>query len=347
MRRKSVNALNGGEILAEPIRTEKEEILIPKGTKLKKDYVSLIRSLGYENLMIEDPYENFERPHPIIDRSRLDTFVNRVQKLMERHIYHQNHSLKEFEVIANELVKEVDGMSKDVVIDMNERTANLYEHTVMVTLLSLLVGRKMNLDRKRLYDMAIGCLLHDIGIRYITVKYENCDMNKGDPASIFEYKKHTIFGYSALEKETWVPRISKKMILSHHEKLDGSGFPMKQKTSETECKIIQACDAFDRYISGMECIRTPVWKAIDKITAESGIRYEREIVQLLVSMVARYPVGTQVKTNEQEDGIVISQTMEPEKPIILVIDDKKIDSEKKEKEYNLMLEKHISILPVV
>ena len=42
MRIKSVSSLSGGEILAEAILTEKNEVLIPKGTELKKDYVPFV-----------------------------------------------------------------------------------------------------------------------------------------------------------------------------------------------------------------------------------------------------------------------------------------------------------------
>ena len=63
MRIKAVSSLVGGEVLAEPILTEKNDILIPNGTKLKTDYVPLIESLGIESVMVEDPYENYESPN--------------------------------------------------------------------------------------------------------------------------------------------------------------------------------------------------------------------------------------------------------------------------------------------
>ena len=77
MRIRAVNVLNGGEILAEPVVTEKNEILIPKGTVLKEEYIPLIKSLGVESLMLEDPYENYEDPNPIIVSSRLDKYVEK------------------------------------------------------------------------------------------------------------------------------------------------------------------------------------------------------------------------------------------------------------------------------
>ena len=344
MRIKSVNILNGGEILAEPIFTEKNEILIPKGTELKKDYIPLIESLGIDSLMIEDPYENYEKPHPIISATLFDKYVERVQGLMENHIYHSNKSLREFEIIANDILKEVDKISNDVIIDMKERSSNLYEHTVMVTLLSLVVAKKLKIDRKKRFNIAVGCLLHDIGIRYITVPYQNKDLSELDAAEIFEFKKHTILGFSALDKEQWIPDIAKKMILSHHENLEGTGFPMRQKNKEIECKIIQACDSFDCYISGMECKRTSVQEAFKKLFEEES-KYDTKVLKNLSSLIAKYPVGTTVKTNEEESGVVISQTIDPENPIIMILSGDM--DENNCSKLNLMLEEHISILRVV
>ena len=345
MRIKTIDAITGGEVLAEAIMNDKKNVLIPAGTVIKVDYIPLIKSFGIDSIMIEDPYENFEEPNPLLEPIRFHSYVERVKNVLEKHIYHGEASLHEIEIIAHEMVKEVNEISSDAIFDMNERTANLYEHTVMVSLLSVMVAKKLKLDEKKKYNIAVGCLLHDIGIRYITVPYEKHDMETGDPMQVFEYKKHTILGYSALE-EDWIPEISKKMVLSHHEKQDGTGFPMRQKNKEIECKIIHAVDAFDCYISGMEHKTTFVREAVERIADEAGSGYEQKIVEQLFSMIARYPVGTTVKTNEEEKGVVISQTNDPESPIIMIIqtDDKK---DKEDKKYNLMLEKNISILQVV
>lgn len=342
MRIRAVSKLIGGEILAEAILTREKEILIPKGTELKSEYIPLIQSLEIESLMLEDPYEDYEKPHFIIQEDSIKKYTESVRKLMEGHIYHENDkSLKIFEVIANDIVKEINSSTAEAILDMKERNSNLYEHTVMVTLLSVLVGKKLKLDEQRLYNLALGCLLHDIGLRYVTIQYEGRDLTAVEPAEMFEYKKHTILGYSALQDETWIPQISRKMILSHHENMEGTGFPMKQKYKETECRIIQACDAFDCYISGMECKRMSVQEALDIMIGNAGKKYDKAVVDNLVSTVAKYPVGTTVKTNVEERGVVISQTVDPENPIIMILNTDECS------ERNLMLEENISILGVV
>ncbi len=342
MRIRAVSKLIGGEILAEAILTREKEILIPKGTELKSEYIPLIQSLEIESLMLEDPYEDYEKPHFIIQENSIKKYTESVRKLMEGHIYHENDkSLKIFEVIANDIVKEINSSTAEAILDMKERSSNLYEHTIMVTLLSVLVGKKLKLDEQRLYNLALGCLLHDIGLRYVTIPYEDRDLTTVEPAEMFEYKKHTILGYSALQDEKWIPQISRKMILSHHENMEGTGFPMKQKYKETECRIIQACDAFDCYISGMECKRMSVQEALDIIIGNAGKKYDKAVVDNLVSTVAKYPVGTTVKTNVEERGVVISQTVDPENPIIMILNTDECS------ERNLMLEENISILGVV
>ncbi len=135
---------------------------------------------------------------------------------------------------------------------------------------------------------------------------------------------------------------TKKMVLFHHERLDGSGFPMRRRDFAMECRIIQACDAFDSYITGMECIRIPLQDAIGKIQEGIIHKYDRKVVETLLSKIAYYPVGTVVKMSNQAEGIVVLQTQDPKCPVVL-----DFHSGESEKKYNLMLQKDISILQII
>lgn len=338
MKFKSIDVLKGGEVLAEPIMSQ--NTIIPRGTVIKTEYIPLIMSMGIETVMIEDPYEDFETPNPIIETPHFDYYVGRIKHIMEGHIYHSNSSLREFEVIANEIIKDTQEIPDDIIIDITERSSDLYEHTIMVTLLSVFIGKRLHLDRKKLYNIALGSLLHDIGIRYITVTYESVDFKTMDPVAVFELKKHTILGYSALDGENWIPDISRKMILSHHERIDGSGYPMRQKNKEIECRIIQVCDLFDCCISGMECTRLSLQDTLRLLAEQAGNSLDKKVVEQILDIVAPYPVGTTVKTTEEEQGIVIAQTADKNSPIIMIVNE---EDTKRYHQKNLMLEKNISI----
>jgi len=345
---RSVNILTGGEILAEPIMTEEQNVLIPKGTALKIDYIPLIESLGIDSLMIEDPYEEFEEPHLILDHLKYEMYVEKVRKVLGNHIHNQGDGFREFKILANEIVKDVDALSNDAAIDISEHAADLYEHTVMVTLLSVLIAKKMKLKKNQRYAVALGGLLHDVGIRYITTRYENRNLEEINELESFEYRKHTILGYCAMEKATWIPEISKKMVLSHHERLDRSGFPMRQSNDEIECRILQVCDAFDSMISGVEAKRTSVHAAHACIRKLVGTQFDEQVVTILGDIVAMYPVGTTIKTSDEEQTVVVSQTSNPERPIVMVLDETTMKPEGTlRKLRNLLQEKDISILQVI
>ena len=340
MKIKSVHALVGGERLAESLLTKEKEILIPKGTVIKKDYLPLLKSMELKSIAVEDPYEKYEIPNRITSQEKIQRFTDFVQSLMDKHIYHDHKSLLGFELIANEIVKNMCEDKNVIVYDLDEREPNLYEHTVYVTILSCRAALQLQLEKETLYEIVLGCLLHDIGLRYITANYKNCDWRQDSPEEVFEIKKHTILGYSALDEENWIPELSKKMVLAHHERIDGSGFPMRRKYREIECRLIQVCDSLDCMISGLECIRTPVWNALDFLQRESGKKYESKVVEVILSMIARYPVGTKVKLNVGDVGVVVQQTEDPQKPVVMTLDEQM-------KKYNLKLEKDISILAIM
>ena len=232
---------------------------------------------------------------------------------------------------------------ENMVIDLLEREGNLYEHTLVVTKLCIIVAKKMKLTAEQIYRLALGALLHDLGLRYITVPYINCDINELSEAEAFEYRKHPILAYSVLEEEKWMDPFVKKMVLVHHERRDGSGFPLKQKTRDTECGILQACDAFDCFISGMECRRMSIQQALEYLVEGTDIFYDRRIVRVIERLVARYPVGTRGRLNTGESGIVLKQTENSIRPVIGILDE---ENRLTEKIYQLNKNKNVSILQV-
>ena len=53
-------------------------------------------------------------------------------------------------------------------------------------------------------EIAVGSLLHDIGMRYIEVDIVNKDLDDMSAYEVSEYKKHPVYGYSAVENEEWI-----------------------------------------------------------------------------------------------------------------------------------------------
>lgn len=340
-----VKTLNSSEILAEPIMTEENQILIPEGTVLKSEYLELLSLLGIDTVYIKDSYEAYQSPHLIMEEDKKNFYITKIQEILEHHIYNAKDSLKKIQDLSKSIVDDLlSATDKSCVYDIAQRRGNLYDHTFMVTVLSVLVGIKLEISIERLYEIAQGCLLHDLGLRYVTVSYVDFDMDNSTPVEFFEWKKHTILAYSALKNETWLSDISRKMILSHHERKNGSGFPLKQKTKEIECNIIQVCDVFDCMISGMECKRKSVQEAIDYLNENKEILFDKKIVTILLDMTARYPVGVKLQLSNGKTAVVLSQTEKVDCPIVGILDE---EEKLKEEKYNLIRHKEISVIKVI
>lgn len=319
---KEVANIQENEILASPVYLADGEILIPKGTVLKTEYLDLLTSLNITTVEIEDKYSSYGLPRLLISEEKWNYYVKCIQSMLENHIYRERSSLSSVKELALELLEDIEEIELDAVYDILYRKSDLYEHTLKVTIFSILVAKKLKISKEKYYAIAVGALLHDLGLRYITVPYINQRMDELTPEEVFEYKKHTILAYTVLDgEEEWLPNISKNMILSHHEKMDASGFPLKQKNQDIECRIIQVCDSFDCLISGIGCKSYSIDIVIDYIRSKENCKYDKMAAEALFSFVAKYPVKTIVILSDGRFGIVANQTSLAELPVINILTD--------------------------
>ena len=111
----------------------------------------------------------------------------------------------------------------------------------------------------------------------------------------------------------------------HHERLDGSGFPLRLKEAEIPlfCQIVAVCDAFDEMICGIAQRRSRVYEAVEYLKSFKNVKYNGKIVDAFLSFTAVYPAGSHVLTNDGEEAIVVSQNKDfQDRPIIRIIRDK-------------------------
>ena len=182
---------------------------------------------------------------------------------------------------------------------------------------------KLQLPQDVIHDIGVGCLLHDIGLRYLAIDYNNQDLSNLSEKDIAEFKKHPVYGFTALSNEKWISDISKKIILYHHERMDGSGYPLRAKSVPIHVEIVNVCDVFDEMICGIGCKKVKVYEAIEYLKAFKNVKFSDTIVDTLLEFIAVYPVGTRVMTNEGEVCMVIRQNKGfSDRPVLRVVADK-------------------------
>lgn len=339
MRLCKVDDLTGTEILAKDAMTLEYKILLSAGTHLKPEYVEKLKELNVREVYVKEK-EPDTKEVVILKEEVEESFRSKVKNILEKHTYHHNENLIELcqtaDTIITNILEEEEVVEK--IYDIKERSSDIYEHSINLCSLATIVALKMELTQEMVHDIGVSCLLHDLGLRYLQVPYEDKNLNELTELEYVEYKKHPVYGYSALRDENWISEDSKNMILYHHERLDGSGYPLRTTDISQECRIIQICDAFDEMICGIGCERTKVYEAVRYLRNNKDIKFDGKIVDIFLEFTAVYPAGTVVRTSEGETGIVLYQNKQhPDRPVIRITKDRNgmaVDVVKDLAEYN-------------
>lgn len=320
---KKIDELKGNEILARNIMTWDYQIILPEGAHIRREYIEKLKELDIKEVYIKEEAKSSEI---VILKSEIEESIREtVKDILERHTYQNNEDLVNLSEAADNIISTILEEDKVVekVFDIKERSADIYEHSISICSLAILTALKLNVDISKIHDIGVGCLLHDIGLRYMTINYNNQDIESLSKQELIEYKKHPIYGYSSLKDEKWISDLSKAIILYHHERLDGSGFPLRTRDIPYECRIINVCDVFDEMICGIGCKRVKVYEAVEYLKSFKNSQFDGKIVDTFLGFTAVYPAGSHVLTNEGELAVVLSQNKNfQDRPVIQIIKDK-------------------------
>lgn len=340
MKRMKLSELTGNEILAQSLMTWDYQIILPEGAVLKKEYITKIEEMGILEVYVKENTED-SNEIVILKNDIEKTVKSKVKAILERHTYQNNKELQGLTQAADEIITSILDEKEVVerVFDIRERSADIYEHSISLCSLAILTALRLNVAKQEIHDIGVGCLLHDIGLRYTTLEYEGKSMEDMKQGALSEYKKHPVYGYTSVKDEEWISDEVKKIILYHHERLDGSGFPLRLKEAEIpfSCQIVSVCDAFDEIICGIAQRRTRVYEAVEYLKGFKNVKYNGKIVDAFLSFTAVYPAGSHVLTSDGEEAIVISQNKDfQDRPVIRIIKDKNGNECKDEKILDLV-----------
>lgn len=321
---KGLRELNGEEILGRDIITDDFQVLLASGTVLKREYIEKLRELGLTQVYIQDGEVSAEEIAILKDNIE-ENIKKQVKDILERHTYQHNEELMELSKTTDDIIGNIleEEQVVEKVYDIRERSADIYEHSLSICTLAILTAAKLQLPKDKIHDIGVGCLLHDIGLRYLSFPFSNQNLTDLNEQDLSEFKKHPIYGYTVLRRENWIQETSKNIILYHHERLDSSGYPLRASEIPYECQIVNVCDAFDEMICGIGCQRTKVYEAVEYLKNFKNTKFNGKIVDAFLQFTAVYPAGTHILTNEGEEAIVLHQNTEfPDRPVIRVIKDR-------------------------
>jgi putative nucleotidyltransferase with HDIG domain len=162
------------------------------------------------------------------------------------------------------------------------------KHTRRVALLAVRVGEELGLPAVRLRSLAIGGLLHDIGKLRVPAEI------LGKPGALTDAEFATIERHPSWGDELLgglgFGRAVRRLVLDHHERLDGSGYPhgLHAEAIDLDTRILAVCDVYDALRSTR--VYRDAWsheRAVALLRDESGVRLDGRCVAALERVLAR------------------------------------------------------------
>jgi HD-GYP domain-containing protein (c-di-GMP phosphodiesterase class II) len=193
---------------------------------------------------------------------------------------------------ASELVSAADAFMGPTVRALLVRLAHKDDytaaHTRGVALRAVQVGEELGLPPTRLRELAIGGLVHDVG----KLSVPNEILQKPGALTDEEYdaiKRHPELGSDLVRQLGFSSQVA-RLVLDHHERLDGSGYPrgLGAPDLDIETRILAVCDVFDALLSRR--VYRPAWtldKALELLSRESGTGFDSACVEALERVIAR------------------------------------------------------------
>lgn len=193
-----------------------------------------------------------------------------------------------------------------------------YQHSFRVSILATMIGKWMGYDRETLQELATAGLMFDMG----KMKIPEFIMKKPQlTEEEFEVvKKHAQLGYGILMKTKGITNNMKYSALQHHERLDGSGYPLRLKSGQIHefAKIIMVCDIFDAMISDRPYRKkVSPFQAAEYLSWQSGQTLDSKICYILINNLAEFYLGKRVKLSTGEYGTIVYVDVNfPTRPVV-------------------------------
>lgn len=336
----SVNSLKPGTRLGKDIYSKDSKLLLRRGTFITQAHLNVFAKRRIREVYILES----DLPVKVLPDFECvyNNCLNTVKSFMLRAKLGEGLDFEEIGETINSLFEQVLNQA-DILKKMRlikKKGEYLFSHSVNVALLCMLLGKWLDCEPVTIKELGLAGLFHDIGKVYV----DEAILNKPGrlTAAEFEHiKKHTLLGYIFLNDNSWINKSISSAVLMHHERADGSGYPLGKKGYDVNfyAAVVAVADIYDAITSDRVYSpkRSPC-VAMETIWDESFGRLNPKITKVFFDRMTSFFMGKRVLlSNNQEGTVVYVDPGEPTKPTVMAGN----------RLYNLRVDRSISIKRVI
>ncbi len=311
-----------GEILSRDLYIHQNMLFMKKGTIINRYYLKKLQHQGIKKLWTysdEQEVATHRKKLQVQVKEEYQKNTTSMKNIMQSIAGGETLDFREVKEISQVILEGMDRYSY-VVDCMNElRSADeyTYNHSINVSIYGMLLGKWSGLKNKDIINIVQAGLLHDMG----KAKIPNEILNKKGRLTEKEFavmKAHAQLGYEIIKGNKTIPNAVKSPVLSHHERLDGSGYPEKTKELDLYTRIIAICDVYDALTSKRvyKKKKNP-FETIKEMKVYGYNHFDTKLLMVFLENITDYYIGSKVKMKSGEVGRIVS-VMKGNKPIIQV-----------------------------
>lgn len=305
--------------------------LLRAGVTLTPRYRELLIKAGVSAIYVEDSESRGIEIEPVVDDSTRAIATRAVSSAFNAARDAVSHSepltpdtVESLHEVVRRMIAQIESASgvAMALADLSSADGYTFQHSIDVTAVGLLVGYRyfrqhgwLDYRGHRHYDqlgmrlstLGLGLLLHDIGKLTVPLGI----LNKPGPLTREEWtiiRAHPRAGVDMLDGSQWSPLV-KAIVLRHHERWNGSGYPDGKLGTEIHqmARVAAVADVYDAITSErMYAPARPASEGVRTIVTGAGTLFDPEVVESFREVVAPFPVGTAVELDDGRRGIVSS-----------------------------------------
>lgn len=309
-----------GKQLTRDVYNSKGDLLVANNTMITYDHILMLQGneVKLTQQDIKETDNSFEAQTKMIDQTVQD--IKEVFKKVSREKTIPIAEVRKHIVPAIYTASNRTNILQ-LFIKLQAKDNYTYHHNLAVGAITNVIGKWMGLEEQELLQLTTAALLHDIGKMFVPESI----LNKRGKLTKEEFhimQQHTVYGYDILKKTVGITHRQALVALQHHERMDGSGYPMKIKKEEIDwfSRIVAVADTFHAMSSNrVYQTKLPFYKVITEMKRDMFGVLDPEITFLFIKRTMQTLVGhTVLLTNGDKAKVIMVSPSHPTHPLIKV-----------------------------
>ncbi|WP_188207407.1 HD-GYP domain-containing protein [Alkalibacillus aidingensis] len=326
------NQIVPGCLIIKDVMGQTELPIIPKNTVVEPIHLQVLKKFQVKEVIVANKLvsgEQFEADESEgtgdaeSKKSFYEIYVDAVKQTKAMFNNWTKHSVIDLQKVRNTIAPLIEqGENKrDLLLKLyhyNDKHQYFYHHMVSNSVISAYLAKKLGYSEEQRFKVALAAYLSDIGM----LKEKDDIYLKDGVLTKEEYEtvqKHPVQSYRMID-DLAVSKDVKLAVLQHHERLDGSGYPLGVKRGKIHqyARIIAVSDIFHAMTSERIYRRKESpYKVIEEMTKGQIGKLDMKVVDELVKAIVNFGNGNHVRLTNNEIGtIVFTDEKYPTRPFI-------------------------------